>query len=64
MKQQQGYLPGATRYRTIMSFDKNAIASDCFFAKKSVVEKPGFATAESAWIERKMVPGFLGEGLA
>jgi hypothetical protein len=47
-----------------MSFDKNAIASDCFFAKKSVVEKPGFATAESAWIERKMVPGFLGEGLA
>jgi hypothetical protein len=31
--------------------------------KKSVVEKPGFATGESTRIEKKMVPGFLGEML-
>ncbi len=46
---------GATPYETIRSFDKSAIASDYFFSVNSVVEKPGFATGESTWIERWMV---------
>jgi hypothetical protein len=55
---------GVTPYGTIVSFDMSAIASDCFFSAKSVVEKHGLATGESTWIERGMVPGFLEEVLA
>ena len=54
---------GATPDGTIRSFDKSAIASDCFFSAKSVVEKHGFATGESTWIERRIVRRSLEEVL-
>jgi hypothetical protein len=56
-------LPGfeATPFGTIVSFDMSAIASDCFFSAKSVVEKHGLVTGESTWIGRGMVPRFLEE---
>ena len=56
-------LPGfrATPDGTIQSFDKRAIASDCCFSVNSVVEKHGFATGESTWIERRMVRRSLEE---
>ena len=52
---------GATPDGTIRSFDKRAIASDCFFSANNVFEKHGFATGESTWIERRMVRRFLEE---
>jgi hypothetical protein len=51
-------------YGKIVSFEMSAIASDCFISVKSIVEKHGLSTGESTWIERKMVPGFLGEVLS
>ena len=52
---------GATAYGTIVSFDMIVAAADGFFSGESVVEKHGFGTGESTWIERKMVRRFLKE---